>query len=87
MNEEETTLIGDAWLIGKENYLRAWSYFFKVAHTAGAWTGPKVQNDLNAGDSPEKQSESGDNSAGGAFGNNDEDGDSSSGGPGGLQFH
>jgi hypothetical protein len=39
VNEEHhVPLISDAWLIGEENYLRAWSYFFKVASTAEPWT-------------------------------------------------
>jgi hypothetical protein len=41
VNEEDhVPLISDAWLIGKKYYLRAWSYFFKVASSAEPWTFP-----------------------------------------------
>jgi len=84
VNEEGTLLISDAWLVGKENYLRAWSYFFQVARAAEPWVGPEIPNGQNFGDHPEKPHESRDSSAGDASGDNHQDDDPGSDGPGAL---
>jgi len=75
VNEEGTLLISDAWLVGKENYLRAWSYFFQLARAAEPWVGPEIPNGQNFGDRPEKPQESRDSSAGDASGDNHQDDD------------
>jgi hypothetical protein len=84
VNEEGTLLISDAWLVGKENYLRAWAYFFLVARAAEPWVGPEIPNGRNFGDHPEKPHESRDSSAGDASGDNHQDDDPGSDGPGAL---
>jgi hypothetical protein len=57
VNDEGSPLISDAWLVGKVNYLRAWCYFFKIAHAAeesrdgsdGVALGDNNQHDAGVG--------------------------------------
>jgi hypothetical protein len=53
VNDKGIPSISNAWRVGKENYLRAWSYFFQVAHTAERWTDAesKPRVDDNSGNS------------------------------------
>jgi hypothetical protein len=39
-DDDGTLFISDAWPVGRENYLRAWSWFFHVASNAERWTAP-----------------------------------------------
>jgi hypothetical protein len=70
VNDEGLAHISNAWLVGKENYLRAWCYFVKIAHAAEPWTDPHrgERIDHTPGTTATKAEESRDGSDGVALG-------------------